>query len=127
MSNPYVNVPLNASGGGGAGISSGLPPSDHSMSERSFHTDIHQLQQPASVHSRPEGITYVPKILHCSILNSPKSLHYACYYAPIGVIILYLVPMHDNKIFKLLKQYKRQCYSYSCSTNTILQVCNIKI
>ena len=40
MFGPYGNVPLNATGGGGAGINSGLPPPD-----RSFHTDIHHLQQ----------------------------------------------------------------------------------
>ena len=57
MSHPYVNIPLNASSGGGAGISSGLPPPDHSMSERSFRTDIHQLQQPVSAHSNILAIT----------------------------------------------------------------------
>ena len=50
MTHRYVNVPLNASSEGGAGISSDLPPPDRSMSDRLFCTDIHQLQQPVSVH-----------------------------------------------------------------------------
>ena len=45
MYGAYGNVPLNASGGGGAGISSGLPPPDRSLHDRPIHTDVHQLQQ----------------------------------------------------------------------------------
>ena len=67
------------------------------------------------MYNRPEGIMLQNSSLSYSKFPK-KSLHYAHYYS------FYAPHCCHHSLFcsNLLKQYKRQCYSYACSANTII-------